>query len=1138
MAEAPKITTTPQTAKFATELLNPIPKEPPVTFGQKTKGFGEALSKAGELAWGNPAEYTDIQDIINDYQDGKITIRQRNDYIRKAGESTLQGLVHNYGPFYAMALNVIKDVRSFHDNVARVGADEIKKIELENKKAAAVGKPPVDATRAFLQVSGTAFLKSIVPELQALFSIPVTPFAVGAVAAGDLSDMMGFGPKTRKLVELLVNTGTMLGPMGRSIARSQADIGDAMNAVGSLVKGAGQKLTEPIAQAEKSVPTGLEALGGMGGELGSSVESQVMQAAQEAVIENLQRSGKAGAIFTPDMKARLKSLESQPDLATRLANFREESQLQARGVQGMVRGHAAAVESAQQLPDYIASHYRPLDPGTVLNQEKSLKLNATIHSWVADFLEKSDRYLQGDKTIYESLKTDLANLLTPVRDVDAALREGGRAGEIVKELSDPRYLRRFWQVLRSQDAVSFATGNDEASFSNLLGSLKQIGTPDEIRRFLHTTMEAMKGNSTTLEDNIHTAYLSILFAKPATWIKKASGDTLMAVDSMLQKSAAGYMSDNQVNGVMKHEGITQFKATMLALQDAIGQAFGKQQQMGPANLPELVRQMPNFMEHYHTPDWAAPLKVFESITDFAQNINIKTGLYNYAWREGVKQGLNGEALTNFIAKEMETPSLAALQEGTTMAVENTALAPLGKFAKAVKSITRDIPVVGPYIFPVFNVGANLTNRALSNVPGANLLTRGMLDGLAEGGRARDLVLGRLLMADVSSYFMSGLAKMGWLTGSGPATRPGQNFAWRKSGQQPNSVMLGGDWYNINPLEPLGKHAAVVADFAYNADYTSGQSALDIASAMSAAGLKNSIESSYWPVFTDFVRYFENLQKGDITTSAAGILGLAVKSPLGAVGGGPMVQTWQQQNDPYVKNYQGEWDRFKVGNPITNAAIPTFFDEVPYQHDIFTGEKVPMPAPWGSQWFRDVGRNMMAELTPFSTAPVDKNPRYQKILDLGVTIPRTDFVIAGKNAPVPYGEYNPQDGPQIKLDANQQEDLINRFSNLKSQGKTLAQAWDQATNDPRMKNASVDDQRKVYQAIVEGYWNAAKETMFADRKDLQLERLSPQIQRYLSSYQDPQERAAKEQEINDHVLRLDVDKPLADLNAAAEAGQGQ
>jgi len=1235
MADAPTkplFDVDPKTAHFAEKVASPPPplesERRPQDIPPFSLGPGPAMQKAKELYRGQPAELQDLQDIHRDYEDGKISIRERNQYLRDAGANTMDGLVHNYGPFYAAGLNLIKDVRLFMDNAVRVAEKEQSRMQLENKKAIAAKEPLpyADPEAQYWHEAGKAFMHSILPAMGVLWdALPRTALALsGEVVARDTMRAFGFGPKMQQFAGLMVGSAQMFGSPGKSLAGAQAEVGGLMTKAKEGIKSIHQELVKPRIATE--------ALGEVIGQ----------KQGQKTLGDNIQR---------------LAQLRGETDLATRLSNFREETELQARSATGaaMVRGHKVALETAQQLPDYVKTHYKPLVPGTVLNQEQSLKLNGTVHNWVADFNENAKKFLAGDESNYESLKIELNNLMTPIGDIDAVLREGGRAGEIVKQLSQPRYLRDFWEVLRSEDAESFAMGNDKATFTNLLKSLQAIGTPDEMRQWLHTTMEAMKGNTYTIADNIHQGFLSILFAPPEVWVKKAIGDILMTTDSALQKSAAGYMSQDVANGVMKHEGITQFKASMMAIWDAIRQGFGTKlyrggetfdpskvvqetgqavetgvsfstdpniaqqfgkvtgyqlkrganiadgekiaseyaqsigttveelkkyptagaeqlaefaksrgyqgvdlskwvsgekeirvfdpsivkEGMGPEDLKGLVEGLPNWTGHYHSAKYAYPLKVFESITDFAQTLNIKAGLYGYYWRQGVRQGLEGEALANFIARESRTPNLAALEEATTMALDNTALAPLGQFAKRLKRVTHDIPYVGPYIFPVFTVGANLTNRALANVPGANLFTRNMLKDLAAGGRPRDMALGRLFMADLAGYFFTGMGKMDALTGSGPPSAAAAQVH-RHAGYPRHSILLGGSWLGYDPAEPLGKTMAVLADLAYNMDYTDGQSALNIGAAAASAVLKDSMESSYWPAFTGMMRYFENLEKGDIIKGVGGLLGTAAGPVTNVLGGGPIVQRFQRQFDPWERNYRGEWDRFKISNPITNMMIPTFFEDVPYQHDIFTGEKIPMPAPWGAQWFNNTPARIASSLIqPFTVAPVEKNPRYQTIEDLGVKIPRTDFVIAGKDAPVPYGEPSPTDGPQIRLTTEQQEDLIHRMSTIKSrEGRTLADSWDYvAAKLEQRPNATLADKKDIHQQVIEAYWSAAKEQMFRDRPDLQLERLSPQVQRYLNQYQDPEQRAKKEQELNDHILRLDVDKPISELNAAARA-QGE
>jgi hypothetical protein len=426
--------------------------------------------------------------------------------------------------------------------------------------------------------------------------------------------------------------------------------------------------------------------------------------------------------------------------------------------------------------------------------------------------------------------------------------------------------------------------------------------------------------------------------------------------------------------------------------------------------------------------------------------------------------------------------------------------------------------IGQYAVPFAKIPENLTNRSISMIPGANMFTRGILSGLEEGGRARDMALGRFAMADWNMYFLSGLAKMGWLTGSGPSD-PGLRAVWLQN-HTPHTLTIGDQRLSLNPTEPFGKTASIVADLMWNSDYIGEDSWPQLAGAASSALFGDVLNSSYWEVPSKIFNYVGSLEKGDLSAFVGGTTSALGETAAEVTSGGPLVTTALQQYDVNRRQlargpFASAWDRFKASNPLVRMATPSFFTDVPYHIDPFSGEKQALPAPWGASWF---GRVLSSEITPFTLTPDESNPRYKLIEKFQGKMPRFDLLVAGKNPDVPYGDPNVDDGPIQRLNGQQEEEFTQIFASYKhpDTGKTYAESFDEMAANPTFQNAPPEVQKREFNRLTHGYVMGARQELFKAHPDMLQEFIQPKMKRYLDGFSDPAQRAAEAQRLNDEI----------------------
>lgn len=1074
------------------------------------ESLGPAMQEMKDILAGRGRAKQAIESINRDYQEGKLLIRDRNQAIRNVGSMELERQVYQHGPFYAAALKLSQDVRDYFDKVVEVHDEIMARPRAGSQKSETgmtrenLAKMPANDALHFVQTTAETFIRSFGPQLKVLFDLYPVPGLVPLAEAAnpstvDLMRRMGFGEKFSKLAGLLVETtGIMAGPSGKMLAKKQGEAGDLINAAKNKVAGFNDVMNEP------------------------RVQKAAIDAAAEGIKDAAPRGSAAvkTANAAIDYGRKAEKLAGEKDLGTRLSNYLEEAQTQARGVEGFSRGHEEAAKMLDKLDPLTQQDWAAMAPGVTWNQEKVLQANRDLHYQLADFIDMGKRYLGGETQLADPLKMRLLQLMTPLRNLRAEEIEAGRAGEIKMVMGQPGYLRNAFDALASFNPEAAAQGDWEGVLRAATEKVTALGEPDQIRNFVLATQEAMKGNTYTIGDRVQTAYKAILLAKPATWMKKALGDVYGATDSVIQRSAAGWLSEDAVNGVQKGEGAALFKGYMMSLFHTGSEAFGKGPRFGFPSVD--VKGLPGFMDNFDTPGWAVPLRAFESITDFAQKNAVLASFYTDATMEGMKAGLSGEPLYEHVISRMTRPTVEMLDNASELALNNTFTNPLGAFGRKIQKMTQglkigDVPA-GQFVFPFAKVPENLTNRELSMIPGVNMFTRGILSGLDEGGRARDMALGRFAMADWNAYFLSGLAKMGWLTGSGPQD-PGLRKVWQEN-HTPHTLTLFGQRLSLNPTEPYGKTAAIYADLMWNSDYIGEESWPKLAGAASSSILGDVLDSSYWQIPSQIFNYVGSLEKGDLPTFVAGTAA-ALGDTAGAVlSGGPAVTGAVGQYDQYRRQYArgpfaNAWDRFKASNVFTRMAIPNFLTDVPYAIDPFSGEKKLLPAPWGSSWF---GRMLGTEITPFTLTPDVTNPRYKTIEKFQGKMPRFDLLVAGKNPEVPYGEPNVEDGPSLRLDGQQEEEFTKLFSQFRdpSTKKSYAESFDEMTSSPTFQGSPPEIQNRSFNTLTHAYLMGAREQLFKAHPELMQEFLQPKMKRYLDSIGDPAQRASEQQRLSDEI----------------------
>lgn len=205
---------------------------------------------------------------------------------------------------------------------------------------------------------------------------------------------------------------------------------------------------------------------------------------------------------------------------------------------------------------------------------------------------------------------------------------------------------------------------------------------------------------------------------------------------------------------------------------------------------------------------------------FQAAVNYSAALNAIAYRMASDEGLAGSSFSQRVAQLKNAPTPEMMKEARGEARQLTFMDKGGEFVRAINYLTSrsiNIPVLGQtqilkFVAPFTNVVARILDQTIvQRTPiGAIFSKELQADLLGKNGNiAQDHAAARMLMGSAVMLAFGALAAEGYITGSGPKD-PKKNAVWRLT-HQPHSVKIGGSWYQVQKLGPLGMLMGMAAD---------------------------------------------------------------------------------------------------------------------------------------------------------------------------------------------------------------------------------------------------------------------------------------------------------------------------------------
>jgi hypothetical protein len=237
----------------------------------------------------------------------------------------------------------------------------------------------------------------------------------------------------------------------------------------------------------------------------------------------------------------------------------------------------------------------------------------------------------------------------------------------------------------------------------------------------------------------------------------------------------------------------------------------------------------------------APSTLLQASDDFFKAAAYRAELNSLALRDGIRKGLEGEALARHVDGRLRQPTEEMAEQAIKHARKVTFTSPMGPMASAAAKFFNSFPM-GRVILPFIRTPGNIVKFAAERSP-LGFLMREVKDDIAKGGAARDLALARIGMGTTVGVAVATMAAEGKISGGGPSD-PGAKSLKRASGWQPYSVKIGDKWYSYNRLEPLGLLLGVSADIVEISGHLTDEESEKLGSLIVGAISKNLLSKTW------------------------------------------------------------------------------------------------------------------------------------------------------------------------------------------------------------------------------------------------------------------------------------------------------
>lgn len=190
-------------------------------------------------------------------------------------------------------------------------------------------------------------------------------------------------------------------------------------------------------------------------------------------------------------------------------------------------------------------------------------------------------------------------------------------------------------------------------------------------------------------------------------------------------------------------------------------------------------------------------------------------LREWSTHDGIRQGLSGKALKNYVEESVSNPTEARLKAAQEHSQYLTFQKKLGTVGSKFENLANaEGGRILKFVLPFVRTPANILKYAGERTP-LGLLSKNVRAELDAGGARQDIMAGKILMGTSLLATAAYLTHAGYITGAGPSDPKLRNI-WRSAGHMPYSIRIPGTetWVSYGRIDPFATLIGAAADTTY------------------------------------------------------------------------------------------------------------------------------------------------------------------------------------------------------------------------------------------------------------------------------------------------------------------------------------
>jgi hypothetical protein len=485
--------------------------------------------------------------------------------------------------------------------------------------------------------------------------------------------------------------------------------------------------------------------------------------------------------------------------------------------------------------------------GQPLNAEQTTAARRAVVASAEDLFATAREYMAtGDQNLRAKALEAVMRQAAFQEQLAGATAELGRAMRSLREVQGSDRSRAVEMAIGQYTDIT-----DPAAIDEFLRKIGTLNSPEAVSKFVGEATKPGFG------DKISEFWINGLLAGPTTHAVNVTSNTLFSFMSLPEKALA-----SGIGKVLRSEDrITsgEVKARMVGMlqgaKDGL-RLFAEAIRTGEARSAKTaVEQQKKAIGGITGEVIRVPSRLLTAEDELFKAINSQGELAAQAYAQAAKEAggdaaKRAELYKNYLANPTKQMRDAATKHAEVMTFQNE----LGKYGKLAQRVTQTAWPVR-FIVPFVRTPVNILKQALGRTPLAPLAKSFWTD-VTKGGRARDEALARVTLGTAIAGSVAALAEAGIVTGNGPSD-PAERAALLATGWQPQSIKIGGKYYQYGRLEPLAMQIGLAADFATLSKFMDKKQLEEAGTAITLAIAKNLASKTYLQGISDLMEAFSD-----------------------------------------------------------------------------------------------------------------------------------------------------------------------------------------------------------------------------------------------------------------------------------------